>query len=135
MEYSPLIGKSTAVGPEMKIEVKNGVGRATVTFDWRFEGPPRCVHGGYVAAAFDELLGWAQSLSGDTGATKNLSVTYHRPTPLNQELTLEARFVSREGRKIFMTGEMYAGDVHTASAEGLFIGLGARGTEDLHQNL
>ena len=51
-------------------------------FGSAYEGPPGCVHGGYVAAAFDELLGAAQSLSGTQGMTADLEVDYRTPTPL-----------------------------------------------------
>ena len=134
-EISPLIGKSSAVGPELKIWLENGEGCARVTCDWRFEGPPRCLHGGYVAALFDEFLGWVQMFSGGAGATKNLSVTYHKPTPLNVELVLKARLLSVEGRKIRVVGEMYAGETLTASAEGLFISFGSEGTRELYKKL
>lgn len=134
-EISPLIGKSSMVGPGLKIWLENGEGRARVHCDWRFEGPPLCLHGGYVAALFDEFLGWVQMFSGGAGATKNLSVTYHKPTPLNVDLELKARLVSVEGRKIKVVGEMYAGDVMTASAEGLFISFGHLGTRELYKNM
>jgi acyl-coenzyme A thioesterase PaaI-like protein len=135
VELSPLIGKSHGASFPLKVWIENGEGRATVTCDWRFEGPPRCLHGGYVAALFDEFLGWVQMLSGGAGATKNLSVTYHKPTPLNVELSLKARLSSVDGRKIRATGEMYAGDIMTASAEGLFISFGNLGTQELYKNL
>jgi len=135
VELSPLIGKSHGASFPLKVWIENGEGRATVNCDWRFEGPPRCLHGGYVAALFDEFLGWVQMLSGGAGATKNLSVTYHKPTPLNVELTLRARLTSVEGRKVRAVGEMYAGDIMTASAEGLFISFGALGTQELYKNL
>jgi len=135
VELSPLIGKSHGGSIPLKVWIEKGEGRAAVICDWRFEGPPRCLHGGYVAALFDEFLGWVQMLSGGAGATKNLSVTYHKPTPLNVELTLRARLTSVEGRKVRVAGEMYAGDVMTASAEGLFISFGTLGTQELYKNL
>lgn len=135
VELSPLIGKSSCVGPAFKIWVENDEGRGIVNCDWRFEGPPKCVHGGYVAAIFDEFMGWTQMLSGGAGATKNLSVTYHKPTPLNVDLALKARMVSLDGRKIRVTGEMYAGDIMTASADALFISFGDKGTTELYKSL
>ena len=78
---------------------------------------------GYVAAAFDELLGLAQSLSGAPGMTGTLSVRYESPTPLHTPLRLTGRLVGVERRKIFTEGEIYAGDTLTARAEGIFISL------------
>ena len=52
-----------------------------------YEGPPGCVHGGYIAAAFDELLGCTQTMTGAPGMTANLSIDYRTPTPLETELS------------------------------------------------
>lgn len=135
-EVSPLIGKSSALSPPLRIWLdENLTARAEVIFDWRFEGPYNCAHGGYIAAVFDEFLGWAQLLSGGAGATRNLSVDYHKPTPLNTQLKLSARLVKQEGRKLTVHGEMFAGEVMTASCEGFFISFGEEGTKRLHESL
>ncbi len=47
----------------MHIDAVDGRIVGSVTFTAAYEGPPGCVHGGYVAAAFDELLGVTQSLA------------------------------------------------------------------------
>ena len=80
-----------------------------VTFGSAYEGPPGCVHGGYVAAAFDELLGATQSLSGTQGMTAHLEVDYRRPTPLNTPLELEGWLDRREGRKIWARADAERG--------------------------
>ena len=67
------------------------------------------MHGGYVAAAFDEVLGFANSLSGTPGMTGTLTVRYRRPTPLHTELRFEGRYERSEGRKIFTDGQLFAG--------------------------
>ena len=133
--HSPLIGKCSTLSPPLKIWIENGVGRASVNFDWRFEGPLQCAHGGYIAAVFDEFLGWSQMLSGGSGATKKLTVVYHKPTPLNVDLEITSKLESIDGRKIMVSGEMKAGDTLVASAEGLFISFGEKGTSDLHKDL
>jgi acyl-coenzyme A thioesterase PaaI-like protein len=94
-----------------------------VVFGSAYEGPPGSVHGGFVAAAFDEVLGFANSLSGSPGMTARLIVNYRQPTPLYTELRFDARLDRVEGRKIFTTGEVYAGDRLTAEAEGLFVSV------------
>ena len=92
----------------------------TVTCGSAYEGPPGHVHGGYVAAVFDELLGLTQSLSGKHGMTGRLTVHYRSPTPLHTELRIEGSSTA-PGRKIICTGRMYAGETLCAEAEGLFI--------------
>ena len=96
---------------------------ASVTFGSPYEGPPGSVHGGYVAAAFDEVLGYVQSLGGSPGFTGTLSIRYLNPTPLHTELILEAELLRMEGRKIFTEGRLRAGDLVTAEAQGLFISV------------
>jgi acyl-coenzyme A thioesterase PaaI-like protein len=76
-----------------------------------------------VAAAFDEVLGATQSLSGAPGMTGTLSVRYEKPTPLQTDLRFEGRLVGVERRKIFVEGACYAGDVLTATAHGIFISM------------
>jgi acyl-coenzyme A thioesterase PaaI-like protein len=124
-DHSPLIGLSNPLSPP--IELRVGADMRTVhgraVFGSAYEGPPGCVHGGYVAAAFDELLGFANSLSGNPGMTGTLTVRYRRPTPLHTELRFEGRYERSEGRKIFTTGQLFAGDTLCAEAEGLFISV------------
>jgi len=87
----------------------------------RYEGPPGCVHGGFVAAAFDDLLGATQTLSGIAGFTGTLTIKMVRPTPLNRRIDYEGGVASVEGRKILTWGRStYAGE-EVARAEGLFI--------------
>lgn len=120
-DHSPFIGLANPLSPPMVLEYGENEVRGTVTFGAAYEGPPGCVHGGYIAGVFDELLGSAQSLSGSAGMTAHLGVDYRSPTPLHVELELLGRFERREGRKIFTTGEIRAGGHVTAEAQGLFI--------------
>jgi acyl-coenzyme A thioesterase PaaI-like protein len=122
-DHSPLIGQGNPLSPPMTLEAfpDRIVGR--VTFGAAYEGPPGCVHGGYVAAAFDELLGATQSLSGAPGMTGTLTVRYRSPTPLRVPLELVGRLDRVEGRKVFVTATCHDGDVLTAEADGIFISL------------
>ena len=123
LDHSPMLGHANPLAPPIEIwmEGEQVVGRAR--FDAAYEGPPGCVHGGYVAAAFDELLGSTQSLSGAPGMTARLTVNYRSPTPLHTELRFVGNLDSVEGRKIHVSGELWAGDVLCAEAEGLFISM------------
>jgi acyl-coenzyme A thioesterase PaaI-like protein len=94
-----------------------------VTFGSAYEGPSGCVHGGYVAAAFDELLGATQSLSGAPGMTGTLTVRYRTPTPLHEALVMRSRIREVDGRKIFAEGTLHVGDRLCAEAEGIFISI------------
>ncbi len=120
-DHSPIIGLANPLSPPVELEFTGERVGGRVTFGAAYEGPPGCVHGGYVAAVFDELLGSAQSLSGTQGMTAHLEVDYRKPTPLGVELTLDGWLDRREGRKIYARGTIHAGGVLTAEAEGLFV--------------
>jgi acyl-coenzyme A thioesterase PaaI-like protein len=122
-ETTPIAGHGNAMSPplHMWLDREKGEAHARITLGWAYEGPPKCVHGGWVAALFDEFLGCAQLLSGQTGATGHLSVRYKKPTPLNTELVLHAIVKEVHGRKIVMEGSITANGVVTATCEGLFV--------------
>jgi acyl-coenzyme A thioesterase PaaI-like protein len=122
-DHSPMLGAANPLAPpiELWLEGEELIGRAT--FGAAYEGPPGCVHGGYVAAAFDEVLGSTQSLSGAPGMTARLTVDYRAPTPLHAELRFVGRLERVDGRKIHTTGQLWAGEVLCAEAEGLFISI------------
>lgn len=121
-ELTPVIGACNPISPGLSIWfTEDGRALATVTFSWMYEGAENIAHGGWIAAVFDEFIGTAQILSGKSGMTGHLTTRYHKPTPLNRELRMEAKVKSVEDRKITMVGEMWAGDVMTASAEGVFV--------------
>lgn len=121
--YSPISGRSNAIAPPVSLRV---VGESPdslhiegeVTFGPAYEGPPGHVHGGYVAAMFDEALGFAQLGPGFTGT---LTVRYRKPTPLNRRLSLRAEVDRVEGRKRWIVGTCELDGTVLAEAEGLFI--------------
>ena len=120
---SPVVGFANPIAPPVVVEGgKEGlVGRAW--FDYQYEGPPTCVHGGVIAMVFDELLGAANIAAGNPGMTGTLTIRYRKPTPLRTSLRLEAHCEKRQGRKILTRGAIYCEDVLTAEAEGIFIQL------------
>ena len=95
--------------------------RGRVTFDYQYEGPPTCVHGGVIAELFDEMLGSANLITERAGMTGTLTVRYRRPTPLLVPLDVSARVTGSEGRKLFVWGGLYNSGELTAEAEGIFI--------------
>jgi len=122
-DHSPFIGLANPLSPpvELSYEEHNKKLLGRVTFGAAYEGPPGCVHGGYVAGVFDELLGAAQSMSGSQGVTAHLGIDYRRPTPLGVPLVLEGWLERHEGRKIYAKGAMYFDGELTAEADALFI--------------
>ena len=95
----------------------------TVHLGLAYEGPPHGVHGGIVAALFDDILGAAQGLAPDPGVTGKLTVRYRHITPVEEALRFEAWIESDDGRRITAKATCHAagGDLLTADAEALFI--------------
>jgi hypothetical protein len=122
-ELNPLGGQSNPLAPPVDtwLDGEKAYGRANM--GWHYEGPPNSVHGGYVAALFDQFMGIAQKLTGQPGVTGTLTIRYIKPTPLLTDLKLVAYVEKVEGRKNFIHGEMWAGEVMTASCHGIFISI------------
>lgn len=124
-DNSPLMGLSNPLAPPLRLELRDGEVRGTATLGSAYEGPPGHVHGGFIAAMFDEVLGLAQTTSGRPGMTGRLTISYRAPTPLHRELRLQGRVASVAGRKITCTGSIHAGTTLCADAEALFISIDA----------
>jgi acyl-coenzyme A thioesterase PaaI-like protein len=122
---SPIVGEASPLSPRLDWEVGREDGRIVVTargtFGAPYEGPPGFVHGGWIACAFDEVLGIANIASEHPGMTARLTVHYRRPTPLFREVTLRAWVDRVEGRRIMSRAEMYDGATLTAEADGIFV--------------
>ena len=129
-ELNALGGWSNPLSPGLNMWFENDRAHGSVNCGWAYEGPPTCIHGGYIAAIFDQFMGMAQILGKQPGMTGTLKVRYLRPTPLNRDLDLEAWVEKVEGRKTIISAEMRDGDTVTATCEALFIrptsGLGLR---------
>ena len=94
----------------LHLKVRGDKVHGTAVFGAAYEGPPGCVHGGFIAASFDEVLGMTQSMTGHPGMTGTLTIRYRRPTPLHAEIRFEAELDRVEGRKIFTVGRSFDPD-------------------------
>jgi acyl-coenzyme A thioesterase PaaI-like protein len=125
MDMSPLRGLLNPVAPLLAVDREEGpegprlVGRVRLTRV--YEGPPHGVHGGIVAALFDEMLGAAQNLAPPAGVTAKLEVRYRHVTPLEEELRFDAWVEENRRRRITTRATCHAGSTLTADARGLFV--------------
>lgn len=122
-DSSPLIGLANPIAPPLRLEAVGSEVHGTATFGNAYEGPPGHVHGGIIAAAFDETLGMVQSLGGQPGMTGTLTIRYRRPTPLHIEVNFQARIERIEGRKTFASGTLTARGELCAEAEAVFVAV------------
>ncbi len=87
-----------------------------------YEGPPKSVHGGYLAGLFDELLGAVQVRAQRTpGWTGRLAVRYRSMTPLHVPLRFHGWVVESNGRRLRTAGSCRAEGRLCATAEALFV--------------
>lgn len=120
--HDPVTGPENAIAPPLHlIGQEDGSIEARVTLGLAYQGPPGCVHGGISALLLDHTLGVANHWAGESGMTGTLTLRYHRPTPLFEELTVSGRQESVDGRKIRTVGTISAGGEVCVSADGLFI--------------
>ncbi|WP_448388337.1 PaaI family thioesterase [Microbacterium aurum] len=105
--FSPVTGVGHPTSPPMERTLReDGSLVAWGTLGANFEGPPSLTHGGMIALIFDELLGWAATAVHAHGLTASLEVSYLRGVPLGKEITITARVVRQEGRKVWAEGDL-----------------------------
>lgn len=129
-ERSPISGQCNPLAPPLELWVDSAVTRGRATYGPAYEGPPGLLHGGIVAAAFDEILSVAQFLSGLAGYTGTLTVRMRRPTPLFKPIDYEAGVDRVDGRKIHVWGRSTCDDEILADAEGIFVSSAERKPAD-----
>ena len=121
-DHSPLSGTANPIAAPMHLEVVDErTVHGRVRFGAAYEGPPGSLHGGFVSAAHDEILGLANSLGGKPAMTGTLTVVYRMPTPLDTDLRIEATFDGADGRKQYCSSRLYAGNALCNEAEGIFV--------------
>jgi acyl-coenzyme A thioesterase PaaI-like protein len=120
--HDPVTGPENPLAPPLEYTGKgDGSIESVVTLDLPYQGPPSCVHGGVSALLLDHTLGVANAWAGPSGMTAELTLRYHRLTPLFEPLTVTGRQVSVDGSKIHTVGSISAGGQECVTAEGLFI--------------
>jgi uncharacterized protein (TIGR00369 family) len=110
--------------------------RVTGAFEARkaHQGFPGVAHGGIVAAAIDEAMGWAMYAAGAWAMTARLEVRYRRPLPLGQPLEVSAEVVRDRGRWLEAEGSLRVADgTLLADAKAVFIRLPSEQSREMEQ--
>jgi acyl-coenzyme A thioesterase PaaI-like protein len=116
-----LMGLLHPVQPDLEVRHEDGVTRGRVRFGVVFEGPPGCVHGGYVAHFFDQILGQHNLYSQIPAMTATLSVRYRSGTPILRDLTFEVRHRREGERKVVTSSALEVDGEVVSEGEGLFV--------------
>ena len=121
--YDYVLGWANPLAVPLRVEwdQTKAIGRAC--FGTPYEGPPGCVHGAAIAAAFDQMFAVANLMAGTPGPTRKLELRYHRPTPLFKAVRFEAWRERVDDRRVHSAGRLLADDTVTVEAEGLFVML------------
>ena len=128
-EWSQLSGRLPGRGqtlvPAFHIETETETeSRGTVRFGRQFLGGNGAVHGGAIPLFFDDAFGrFANTHDRTLARTANLHVDYRNVTPIDTDLAVIVRFDREEGRKRYLTGEIWNGECLCVEASGLFVVL------------
>jgi acyl-coenzyme A thioesterase PaaI-like protein len=89
------------------------------------QGAPGLAHGGVVAAAMDEGMGFLLYQLQTMAVTAHLEIDFRQPVPMGARLEMEGEVERVEGRKIFarMTGHVNGELCVQASALFLMVGV------------
>ncbi len=120
MPFDCVLGPLSPLAPPLRVRWEPPLAVAEIVFTAPYEGPPGCVHGGVIAAAFDQVFNVANLMLGNPGPTASLRLRYHRPTPLGRRLRFEGWQERVEERRVHVRGRLVAGDQVTVEAEGAF---------------
>ena len=104
-----------SVGPDRTI-----LAEFEVTDD--HQGAPGLLHGGVLAAAFDEVLGALGWLLQTPAVTARLETDFRQPIPVGSRVFMTAEIESQDGRKTWRRATARLADgTELAEARGLFI--------------
>ena len=123
-------GEDNLAGLKTRFYVEDDWVKMPLTVQEHHCGYPNVVHGGVVAAALDETMGWAAARAIKRMClTGELTVRYLLPVPANEALTVCARSIRAHKRMVQTEGQITnAGGTVYARAEGRFLPLSAEET-------
>lgn len=93
-----------------------------VRFPLVYEGPPGLVHGGFLGVFFDCVIQHHNCVTGLSGKTRSLGVTFRRPTPVLTELRFDIgrsqldRGIASTARLLLDDEVLCTGEVTTLAA-------------------
>jgi acyl-coenzyme A thioesterase PaaI-like protein len=122
LERHPFLGPSNPLAPPMILQETEGGTVGVVTLDFRHEGVQGCVHGGWISALFDQVLGIAAALvAGRPAMTGTVTIRFRHPTPIGTELRFAATAHPSGERTLRAIATLTAAEKVTADAEATFV--------------
>jgi len=102
----PGSGPGSPHGLEMEVVRRGEVAEARFIIGDSYEGAPGRGHGGVVALAFDDTMGFVLNIIHTVAYTGEITVRYEAPAPLNTPLVIRARLDRRDGRKLHLVSDL-----------------------------
>jgi acyl-coenzyme A thioesterase PaaI-like protein len=88
------------------------------------QGYPGVLHGGLIAALLDETMGRAAYLKNLWMVTAKMELSYRKPVPLEQPLTITAHIDELHGSRMTVTGQLLLpGGIVAVEGHGLYLRL------------
>jgi hypothetical protein len=120
LDHATDIGAFNPCFPEYRFDdLDADTASGHVTFPLVYEGPPGLVHGGFLAVFFDCVIQHQNCLTGLSGKTRSLQVTFRRPTPVLISLRFDIarsqvdRGITSTARLLFDDEVLCIGEVNT----------------------
>ncbi len=102
----PGSGPGSPYGLDMVVHREGDRIRARFRLGPAHEGPPQRGHGGVIALAFDDALGFVLNMHQIIAYTGELSIRYRAGTPIGSPLVITAWLDRRDGRKMFIESDL-----------------------------
>lgn len=124
----PISGRAAPYGLDLSVIRDGDEAVGHLTLGAAHEGAPGRSHGGIVSALFDDVFGFVLTIESQAAFTGTLTIRYEQGVPIGVPLVCRVRMDHREGRKLFMSGELAtapaAGDAQVVSrATAIFIAI------------
>jgi uncharacterized protein (TIGR00369 family) len=116
-------GMPAVPGAHPRLADSGDTAAAVVTYGREHQGHPGHVHGGVLAATFDDLFGLFQTFAQPSAVTGELTVRYLAPVKVGSTVHYEAEVVQRDGRRLRVGGTGVVDGRTCVAAEALFIVL------------
>jgi hypothetical protein len=123
LNHATDIGAYNPCFPEYRfddLDAEKATGR--VNFPLVYEGPPGLVHGGFLGVFFDCVIQHQNCVTGLSGKTRSLVVTYRRPTPVLTDLRFDIvrsqieRGITSTARLLLDDEVLCTGEVNTLAS-------------------
>jgi hypothetical protein len=123
LNHATDIGAYNPCFPEYRFDhLDAGTAEGRVVFPLIYEGPPGLVHGGFLGVFFDCVIQHHNCVTGLSGKTRALVLTFRRPTPLVSELSFDIvrtqidRSITSTARLLLNDEVLCTGEVSTVAS-------------------